>query len=40
MQGLDLPQDSSPEQLKQVLATTMDHNRAIIEKLQFKISPE
>lgn len=40
MQSLDLPRDSSPEQLKQVLATTMAHNRAIIEKLQLKISPE
>ncbi|WP_218511105.1 tripartite tricarboxylate transporter substrate binding protein [Variovorax sp. dw_308] len=40
LQSLDLPHDSSPAQLKQVLATTMEHNQAIIEKLQLKISPE
>jgi len=39
-QGLELPQDSSPEQLKQVLAATMQHNQSIIDKLQLKISPE
>jgi tripartite-type tricarboxylate transporter receptor subunit TctC len=39
-QSLDLPQEASPEQLKQILATTMAHKQAVIEKLHLKISPE
>ena len=39
-QGMDLPQDGSPDQLKQVLATTAAHNQAIVEKLQLKINPQ
>lgn len=39
-QGVDLPQDASPDQLRQTLAATMAHNQAIIEKLQLKIRPE
>ncbi|VTU30654.1 Argininosuccinate lyase [Variovorax sp. SRS16] len=39
-QGLDLPQEASADQLHQILATTMAHNKEIIEKLQLKINPE
>jgi tripartite-type tricarboxylate transporter receptor subunit TctC len=39
-QGLDLPRDASLDQLRQTLAATTAHNRAIIDKLQLKISPE
>ena len=39
-QGLDFPQDASLDQLRQTLAATSAHNKAIIEKLQLKISPE
>jgi tripartite-type tricarboxylate transporter receptor subunit TctC len=39
-QGLDLPQDASLDQLRQVLAATMAHNKEIIERLQLKINPE
>ena len=39
-QGLDLPQDASTDQLRQILASTMAHNQAIMEKLHLKISPE
>ncbi|MDR3453625.1 MAG: tripartite tricarboxylate transporter substrate binding protein [Rhodoferax sp.] len=39
-QGFDLPQDASMDQLRQILATTMANNRAIIKKLKLKISPD
>ncbi|VTU38266.1 Bug family tripartite tricarboxylate transporter substrate binding protein [Variovorax sp. PBL-E5] len=39
-QGLDLPQEASADQLHQILATTMAHNKEIIERLQLKINPE
>jgi tripartite-type tricarboxylate transporter receptor subunit TctC len=39
-QGLDLPQEASPDQLKQVLAATTAHNQSIIKKLELKINPE
>ncbi|OOG58730.1 tripartite tricarboxylate transporter substrate binding protein [Polaromonas sp. C04] len=39
-QGFDLPQDASMDQLRQILAATMANNRAIIRKLQLKISPD
>jgi tripartite-type tricarboxylate transporter receptor subunit TctC len=39
-QSLDLPQEASPEALKQMLAATTTHNQAIIDKLHLKISPE
>ncbi len=38
-QGLDVPKAASMEELRQRLATTMEQNRKIIEKLNLKISP-
>ncbi len=40
VQGVDFPQDASPDQLRQTLAATTEHNKAIMEKLGLKISPE
>lgn len=39
-QGLDLPRDDTPDQLRQTLAATSAHNQAIIKKLQLKISSD
>ncbi|BEP35006.1 tripartite tricarboxylate transporter substrate binding protein [Variovorax sp. V59] len=39
-QNYDPPRDMSLQQLRQTLDATAAHNRAIIEKLQLKISPE
>lgn len=39
-QGLEFPQESSVDQLRQVLATTTAHNQAIIKKLKLKLGSE
>lgn len=39
-QGVDFPREASLEQHRQTLAATTAHNRAIIDKLALKISPE
>lgn len=39
-QNLDSPRAASVEQLRQTLDATTAHNKAIIEKLKLKISPE
>lgn len=39
-QGLDFPQEASLDQLRQTLAETLAHNRAIIKKLGLSIAPE
>jgi tripartite-type tricarboxylate transporter receptor subunit TctC len=39
-QGLDFPNDDSPDQLRQTLAATTAHNLAIIKKLHLKISAD
>ena len=39
-QNYDLPREATLVQLRQTLDATTAHNRAIIEKLQLKISPE
>ena len=39
-QGVDAPRDASLEEHRQTLAATTAHNKAIIDKLQLRISPE
>lgn len=39
-QGLEFPQESSVDQLRQVLTTTAAHNQAIVKKLNLKLGTE
>jgi tripartite-type tricarboxylate transporter receptor subunit TctC len=39
-QGLEFPQESSVDQLRQMLAATSAHNQDIMKKLKLKLNPE
>lgn len=39
-QGLEFPQESSVDQLRQVMATTSAHNQAIVKRLNLKLGSE